>query len=154
MTHPVSLKFLDLPPMDQFCLVVPDLDGALALYEPLFGPFMVLRNGPFDSVYRGQPARVELAVAFGRAGDIEVELVEWISGNTPHRDFLQQGRQGVQHIRYQVDDINEWVEKLLPLGYTPVWSGSFPGSDYGPGMSWCYLEREADPLMLEFVRSG
>lgn len=152
MTPDPSLQALGLPPMDQFCLVVPDLDAALAQYGPLFGPFLVLRNGPFDSMYRGHPARVELAVAFGRAGDIEVELVEWISGDTPHRDFLQQGRQGVQHIRYRVDDIDAWVERLRPLGYVPVWSGSFPGTLDTPAISWCYLERSGDPLMIEFVR--
>lgn len=153
MTPTASLQSLGLPPIDQICLVVPDLKAALALYEPLFGPFLVMENGPFDSFYRGQPARVDMAVAFGKTGNLEVEIVQWISGPTPHRDFIQQGRQGVQHLRYQVEDIDAWVEKVRSLGYTPVWSGSFPGSDYGPGISWCYVEREGDPLMLEFVCS-
>ena len=36
---------LGLPPADQICLVVRDLQAAVALFEPLFGPFTVLDNG-------------------------------------------------------------------------------------------------------------
>ena len=96
---------LGLPPDDQICLVVRDLQAAVALYEPLFGPFTVLDNGPFESVYRGERVMVELLCAFGRTGALEIELIEWRSGPTPHRDFIQGGREGVQHIRYVIEDL-------------------------------------------------
>ena len=152
MKSTAPLQSLGLPPIDQICLVVRDLGAALVRYEPLFGPFVVFDNGPFDSIYRGRPTRVELAVAFGRSGELEIELVQWRAGDTPHRDFIEQGREGVQHIRYKVNDIDEWVVKCRPLGYEPVWSGCYPGSDGSPALTWCYLERPADPLMIEFVR--
>lgn len=146
---------LGLPPADQICLVVRDLGAAVAMYEPLFGPFTVLdNNGPFESVYRGERVMVELLCAFGRTGALEIELVEWRSGPTPHRDFIQGGREGVQHIRYVIDDLDGWIARAAAIGYRPVWSGSFPVSEAAPSLSWCYLERAGDPLMIEFVQWG
>lgn len=145
---------LGLPAADQICLVVPDLQAALALYEPLFGPFTVLDNGPFESVYRGERVMTDLPCAFGRSGALEIELVAWRSGPSPHRDFLQSGREGVQHIRYVVDDLDHWILRAATIGFHPVWSGSYPASPAGPSLSWCYLERDGDPLMIEFVRFG
>lgn len=145
---------LGLPPVDQICLIVRDLDAALALYEPFFGPFIVMRNGPFPCVYRGEAAVTELAVAFGRSGALEIELVEWISGPSPHRDFIAAGREGVQHVRHVVDSIGEWTERLATLGHAPVWSGNYPASDAAPPIAWCYFERPGDPLMIELVEFG
>ena len=39
---PAALAQIGLPPADQICFVVKDLAAAVALYEPLFGPFTVL----------------------------------------------------------------------------------------------------------------
>ena len=143
-----------LPPADQICLVVRDLDAALALYEPLFGPFTVLDNGPFESVYRGEREMVDLPCAFGRSGGLEVEIVAPRSGRSPHRDFLDAGREGVQHIRFVIDDLEAWIGKAAAIGYRPVWSGSYPASPAAPPLGWCYLERDGDPLMIEFVQFG
>ena len=37
---------LDLPDLNQVGFVVRDLAAALALYEPLFGPFVTMDPGP------------------------------------------------------------------------------------------------------------
>jgi len=116
-------------------------------YEPLFGPFVILDNGPFDAVYHGRPERAELIVAFGRSGPLEIELVEWVAGATPHRDFIRSGREGLQHLRFPVASIHPWVETTAALGYEPVWSGRYLEHD----IEWCYLARPGDPLMIEFV---
>ena len=39
---------LDLGTPDQVGFVVRDMDAALALYEPLFGPFNLMDTGPLD----------------------------------------------------------------------------------------------------------
>lgn len=152
MNAQAALQSLGLPPIDQIGFVVKDLKEALARYEPLFGPFVVPEYGPFDSTYRGRPTRVHLVAAFGRTGDVEIELIEWRSGDTPHRDFIAQGREGVHHLRYRVADIAAWAEKCRPLGYESVWSGSIPAAHGVPAISWCYLERPGDLLMIEFIQ--
>lgn len=143
-----------LPPADQICLVVRDLAAAVRMYEPLFGPFTVLDSGPFESEHRGQRVTVDLPCAFGRSGDLEIEIVAPRRGPTPHTEFLEAGREGVQHIRYVIDDLDAWIARAAGAGYRPVWLGSYPASPAAPPLRWCYLERDGDPLMIEFVQFG
>lgn len=139
-----------LPPIDQVGLVVRSVKTAVAAYEPLFGPFVILDNGPFDAVYRNKPERAHLIVAFGRSGSLEIELVEWVDGPTPHRDFIQSGREGLQHLRFKVPTVAPWVRQAATLGYEPVWTGTYADHQ----IEWAYLERRGDPLMIEFLSAG
>lgn len=154
MTTPDALALQGLPPADQICLVVRDLQAALQLYEPLFGPFTVLDSGPFESVHRGERVMADLPCAFGRSGALEIEIVAPRRGPTPHTEFLDAGREGVQHIRYAVEGLESWIGKAAALGYRPVWTGSYPRSAAAPAIRWCYLERAGDPLMVEFAQFG
>ncbi|MFM7274080.1 MAG: VOC family protein [Gammaproteobacteria bacterium] len=154
MNAPGAMALQGLPPADQICLVVRDLQAALRLYEPLFGPFTVLDSGPFESVHRGERVMADLPCAFGRSGALEIEIVAPRHGPTPHTEFLDAGREGVQHIRYAVEDLDTWIAKAAAIGYGPVWTGSYPASPASPPIRWCYLEREGDPLMVEFVQFG
>lgn len=154
MNTPASAPLAGLPPFDQICLVVPDMKAALALYEPLFGPFVVLANGPYESVCRGAKAMVDMVVAFGRSGDIEIELVQPLSGPLPHREFLDAGRTGIQHLRHTVDDLQGWQLRLEALGYAEVWAGSYPATPDTRAIRWVYLERPGDPVLVELVEFG
>lgn len=149
-----ELGQIGLPPADQICFVVRDLAAALALYAPLFGPFTVLDSGPFESVHRGERVMCDLPCAFGRSGALEIEIVAPRTGPTPHTEFLAAGREGVQHIRFVVDALDPWIARVATLGYRPVWTGSYPASPAAPPIRWCYLERDADPLMIELVQFG
>lgn len=151
MNPPPSSPLAGLPPFDQLCLVVPDIKTALARYEPLFGPFTVLENGPYESVCRGKKAMVDMIVAFGRSGAVEIELVQPLAGPLPHREFLDAGRTGIHHLRYSVTDLRDWQRKLEEAGYREVWSGSYPETPDTRAIRWVYLERADDPLLLELV---
>jgi hypothetical protein len=120
---------------------------SVELYEPLFGPFVVIDNGPFDAVYRGRPEKADLIVAFGRSGPLEIELIEWRSGATPHRDFIAAGLEGLHHLRFPVETLAPWVERAQAAGYEPVWSGEYARYD----IRWSYLCRANDPVTIEFV---
>ncbi len=138
----------DLPQPDQIGFVVKDLNRAIALYEPLFGPFTVPDFSGQTASYRGaEPTPFELKFAFGRAGDIEIELIEWIEGATPHRDFIQRGGEGMHHLRYRIDDLDVWLGRVRGLGYEEVWSAR-----PAPGIGYAYCERAGDPLVLEFLQ--
>lgn len=139
------LKDLGLPPIDQIGFVVRDLDAAIAQYDALFGPFKKMEPGIYHASYRGQPkSPYDLRLAFGRTGDVEVELIQWVSGDTPHRDFIQAGREGMHHLRFRVDRADPWVEKLKAIGYEPVWQDRM-----NPEICYVYCERKGDPLIVE-----
>jgi methylmalonyl-CoA/ethylmalonyl-CoA epimerase len=138
---------LNLPPIDQIGFVVKDLAQAIKAYEPLFGPFTTMDPGEMVFDYRGVPTASEIRLAFGRSGDVEIELIEWVSGGTPHKEFLDAGREGMQHVRFIVDDIDLSIAQAKLLDYHAIWYKCF-----SPGLAAAYLERISDPLVIEFFQ--
>ncbi len=138
---------LDLPPIDQVGFVVRDLDQAIAAYAPLFGPFERMAPGPMDWDYRGRNEVSELELAFGRSGDLEIELIQWISGGTPHKEFVDAGREGMHHLRFIVDNVEQCIDAAAAFGYVSIWYKRF-----SPEQAAAYLERAGDPLLIEFYQ--
>ena len=140
--------FPDLPQPDQIGFVVKDLGRAIALYDPLFGPFTQPDFGPQSASYRGaEPTPYQLKYAFGSANGLEIELIEWIEGDTPHRDFIERGGEGMHHIRYRIEDLDLWLGRVAALGYEAVWTARI-SSEIG----YAYCERAGDPLVVEFLQ--
>jgi len=139
---------LDLPPVDQVGFVVKDINAAIALYEPAFGPFTEMDAPDMEWDYRGQPEMSSLKLAFGKSGDVEIELIQWVSGKTPHKEFLDAGREGMHHLRFLVDNLEEKIEEARAHGYEAIWTKRF-----GEGLAAAYLEREGDPLIIEFFEN-
>jgi len=139
---------LDLPDLNQVGFVVRDMDQALALYEPMFGPFSRMDPGPMTYEYRGVQEECTMRLAFGKSGDVEIELIEWVSGGCPHKEFLDAGREGMHHLRFIVDDLDTHVAAARSVGYEAVW-----GKRYGEGLAVAYLERAGDPLVIEFFEN-
>ena len=141
-------KLLDLPPCCQVGFVYPKLEDALAQYEPIFGPFQVVDYGVMEGAYfRGQlaPYRLKLAVAY--TGELELELIEWVSGDTPHREFLAKGRTGMHHLSFHVPDLDAVVAQAKQLGFEPIWYHSMSDE-----IKYTYLERPSDPVLIELTQ--
>jgi methylmalonyl-CoA/ethylmalonyl-CoA epimerase len=141
-------KQLDLPDLNQVGFVVRNMEQALALYEPLFGPFSTMDPGPMTYDYRGEQEECEMRLAFGKSGDVEIELIEWVSGGCPHKEFLDTGREGMHHLRFIVENLETAVAEAVEVGYESIW-----GKRYGEGLAVAYLERASDPLVIEFFEN-
>jgi len=130
---PESLEHLGLPQIDQVGFVVKSLEDAKARYGALFGPFTEMDGSVEAAEYRGEIADAHLGILFGKSGELEME-------------FIELGREGMHHIRYRVDNADEWIAKLAPHGYKPIWYKQFAADTV-----FAYLEREGDPLLVEFL---
>jgi catechol 2,3-dioxygenase-like lactoylglutathione lyase family enzyme len=146
-TH--ALRELTLPPVDQIGFVVKDIASAIERYTPLFGDFTLMDAADMEWDYRGTPEVSSIKVAFARSGDLEIELIEWVSGKTPHKEFLDAGHEGMHHLRFSVDDIEEKVKHAETCGYQQIWYKRF-----AQGLASAYLEREGDPLIIEFFENN
>ncbi len=138
---------LDLPPADQIGFVVKNLEESMAKYEPLFGPFKTMEGSVEDAFYRGEDKDAQLKIAFGYSGDLEIELIEWISGYSPHREFIESGREGMHHIRFRVDDCDTYADRAKGLGYETIWY-----KEIMDNVKFAYMERDNDPLIIEFLQ--
>ena len=141
------LEGLGLPPIDQVGFVVRDLGETEKRYEPLFGPFTWMDGSIEGATYRGREADVKLDIMFGHSGDLEIEFIEWKAGESPHREFIEAGREGMHHLRYRVEDADGTIEKLVGVGYEVIWYKVF-----SPEITFAYLEREGDALVVEVLQ--
>ena len=135
MRNALALE-LGLPPIDQVGYVVHDLDRALETFEPLFGSFSVMESDLKGTLYRGKKADVKLRMGFGKSGPLEIELIEVVSGESPHREILEKHGEGVHHIRFRVDDLEAPLAKLRDLGFSIIWQHEIPEVP----ARWAYLE--------------
>jgi hypothetical protein len=141
------LANLGLPPIDQIGFVVKSIDAAEERYAAMFGPWTRMDGSVQAANYRGRIADVKLEILFGRSGELEIEFIEWQSGESPHREFIEQGREGIHHLRYRVDDTDRWIERIAAVGYEPIWYKQFSDD-----IVFAYLERKDDPLLVEFLQ--
>jgi methylmalonyl-CoA/ethylmalonyl-CoA epimerase len=119
---------LGLPPIYQVGYVVHDVDATVAAMNPIFGPFDVFESD--ESVeFRGVPTPVHLKIAIGHSGAMEVEFIEVISGDSPHREWLDQHGECVMHVAFKVTDVDAELARLADHGYETVWRGGIPEMD-------------------------
>jgi catechol 2,3-dioxygenase-like lactoylglutathione lyase family enzyme len=139
---------LELGRIDQVGFVVADLDAACARYAALFGPWQRAESPLRGVLYRGTPTDVHLRLAFGHAGELEMEFIGVVSGASPHSEFLAAGREGIHHVRYPVADLAAALATLEPEGFVPIWSHAI-----GP-YKWAYCEHaRRDGILLELLES-
>lgn len=142
--EPRAMRF---PPIDQVAYVVPDLDTALRQYEALFGPWQVMTTRVDDADFRGNLHSCELKIAYGKSGALEIEFIQPLSGESPQREFIQQGGNGLHHVRYRTDDIERSIAEARALGFVPVWFKRLNAE-----IAFCYLENAQDRSMIEFLQ--
>jgi methylmalonyl-CoA/ethylmalonyl-CoA epimerase len=134
-------------------VVVRDMDKAIARLTALgIGSFQA-RILPPDAreTYRGRPffPAERVAIQITRIGNIELELIQPISGESPHQEFLDQKGEGIQHLGFIVEDLEEDVNRLTTTGSTVMLTSRFKG---GGGVA--YLDLEAAGLIVELVQPG
>ncbi len=93
--------------IDHIGIAVQNIDEALKVYADALG----LHVAQTDKE-EGQKS----IVAFLPAGESEVELVEPIGQDGPVARFLQKRGEGIHHICFEVDDIDEALARLKALG--------------------------------------
>lgn len=147
MTRDPALETLDLPPIDQIGFVVKNLDAWVRQFGPVFGPFTFMDGAVEGADFRGRSEDVRLKLAFGSSGDLEIELIEWQEGASPHSEFIQSGGEGLHHLRYRVTDADAWIKKLATVGYTPFWYKRWSADTV-----FAYLENPDFPLCLELLQ--
>jgi catechol 2,3-dioxygenase-like lactoylglutathione lyase family enzyme len=109
------------------CIVVPELDNAVAYYESLgIGPW---QNFPsldaFTHDLVGVPAEdfLLLRYAYADLGNVQLQLCEPAEGDTPQWRFLSSHGQGVFHLGFSVPDVNAAEAQGAMLGLAPLIHG-------------------------------
>jgi methylmalonyl-CoA/ethylmalonyl-CoA epimerase len=92
-------------------LAVRDLNAAVRLYEEVFGVRVEHRE-------RSESEQMEAATF--RIGDVQIELMQPTSEDSPVGRFLARRGEGVHHIAYRVDDLAEALARARAAGLETV----------------------------------
>jgi hypothetical protein len=141
----------------QIGMVVKDLDAAVEGFYRTAGiaPWRIVTTGapPLTCLYHGRPAEYQIKLATAQSGSIQLELIQYLSGDTIHRDFLEEGRTGLEHMGIFVPDLEAALPPYLDQGIGILQTGMGMGVN-GDG---CYAYLDTEPIfgtILELIQSA
>jgi methylmalonyl-CoA/ethylmalonyl-CoA epimerase len=135
----------------QVGVVVKDLDQTIERLAALgVGPFTP-KNPPPDvkEDFRGKPFIPREAVDIKAAwlGNVELELIQPLKGDSPHKEYLDQKGEGIQHLAFAVSDLSKEVNKLTERGCEVLLRS--PRKD-GGGIA--YVDLKVGGIIVELVQ--
>jgi len=133
----------------QVGLVVRDMDKTVARLTSLgIGPFEPKILPPDRKEwFRDKIMDANLVIEAAMMGDIELELIQPVAGESPHQEFLDAKGEGIQHIACEVEDLDKAVDRLTKQGVTVLLRARFPR-----GRGVAYLDLDAGGLIVELVQ--
>ena len=119
--------------VSQVAYVVEDMDRALKYWIEVInaGPFFVFEHALLENQrYRGGPSDVEVTLAVGNSGDIQIELI-YCENDAPsvYKEFRDAGKSGVHHIGLMPEDYTKTIELYRSLDFEPAFECSIGGTD-------------------------
>lgn len=93
--------------VDHIGIAVKNLEESIAFYRDILG-LEVQGTETVDEQ--------KVKVAFLPVGDSEIELLESTSEDGPIAKFIEKNGEGIQHIAFKVDDIEESIAYMLSKG--------------------------------------
>ncbi len=135
----------------QAAYVVPDIEAAAQAWARLgVGPFLHIPSQA-DVTYRGDPAHLNLTLAFGQAGDLQIELIQQHDdAPSVYRDLYPAEEGGHHHYAVFATDYDADLAALNAAGFETVMALSMPG---GARIAYADL-RPKLPFMLELFEEG
>ena len=128
------------PYLCQQAYVVTDLQAAKESMRTSFGCtryFEFESTTPWEinnSDGSSRTVQCDLGLAFGRSGNMMIELMQPLRGEGVHFDHLARRGPGAHHHGYFVDDYDGLRDFAIENGYPPVMSGVMSSSRF------CYLD--------------
>lgn len=96
----------------QTAYVVEDLEAAEKWFGRILGvPIWARSEIELGETcqYRGQTADSAMLISLGFAGEVQIELIQPIRGESIYTEFLAEGRSGLHHIAFVVPNYDEVV---------------------------------------------
>jgi hypothetical protein len=141
----------------QLGFVVPNIEAAVAHWASIgVGPFFLLDHIQFGRChFRGKPLEIDLSVAVGQWGSVQVELIHQHC-DTPsiYTTFDGSARGGLQHMGVMTDSVADSLTRLAERKVEPVQAG-----ETANGIRFAYVNTDALPGahpggMIELIERG
>ena len=149
MTADQLKQQLELPPVSQIGVVVEDLERAASFLESNFGlgPFRVEELEAPNVWDRGVEKHIAARLGFAMMGQVELELIHIVKGDSVHLEFLREHGEGIHHLGFRVDDFVAKLEQAKAMGFEVLQTGPV-------GRFYAYLDtRREGGLIFELIES-
>ncbi|WP_026564111.1 VOC family protein [Bacillus sp. UNC41MFS5] len=116
--------------VEQLAIVVRDLDAAAEAYCKLLGVERppVIQSGPSELtqvIFEGKPTEADSKYMFINTPLLQLELIEPGDSPSTWKKHLETYGEGVHHISFVVEDMEEKVRLLEDMGYPVIQRGNF-----------------------------
>jgi len=141
-----------LGPIMQNAYVPRDFDRALAFWTETVGvgPFFLMDHIDFQHLtYRGEPSDIDMSVAIGYWGDLQIELIKQHNGAASiYKTWIDEGQSGLHHVCLLTPDMARARQVCEAAGATMLQEGSLAG-----GGEFFYVDTGGGPgTMVEVVK--
>jgi hypothetical protein len=117
----------------QLAYVVHDLDAALDYWTKVVkaGPFFVAEHCALrDQRYFGRPSAVDLNIALGNSGALQIELIQQLNDEpSVYQEFLASGRVGVHHFGLMPVDYAATCAEYRARGHAAAFQCTVGGAE-------------------------
>ena len=151
----IDIEKLPISKIQHIGIVVRDANKAVEFCETLgIGPWKPLKEiRVIERIYKGKPANdIKLEVRFTQWGLIQVEFLQPGGGPSPWQEFLETNGEGLQHVAFSMNDLNELnkeVSELEKKGLQVIYQAKF---DNGGGAAYVDARKEIG-LVFELFTS-
>jgi len=115
----------------QLGYVYKDVEKQAKIMEKVWGmpKFAVIPNNENEVIYRGKKSIYTTTIAMSRYWGKQIELIQPVSGEGIHQEFLDNGNEGFQHISCMVEEVDPYIELFKKHGIEAVFIGQI-GKQY------------------------
>jgi hypothetical protein len=125
--------------------VVRDIRGAMEHWVRVLGvgPWFYIDRVKMDYFRnRGRDSNAEVSIALANSGDLQIELIQQRNdAPSMYKDFLDAGREGLQHMSYWTTEYQALYDRAVALGYKVGQEGQI-GGEQG---RFAYFDTELHP---------
>ncbi len=154
MTEKEIKEALNLGKIGQVGFVVRDLQKTIKNYEEGFGigPFVTIEFKPEKSYIKDRKPNINLKIGIAQlTPELSLELIEVVSGEPYHKDFLEKHGEGVQHLGFFTDDYDGVLKRAEKIGVPVLMSAEtdVPGMGHVRGAYLDTLEKTG--ILFEII---
>ena len=102
--------------VDQIGIVVKDMEATMKFYEKMF------RIEPFPTV-ESDINSAKLKIGFFQLGEVQIELIQVLQGETIHSRFLEKKGEGLHHFKEWAEDCQAAIKEYEKKGFKVIQSG-------------------------------
>jgi len=111
-----------LPSLHHIGVAVKSVEKGIEYYSSNFnvGPFGIIESSRTGALIRGKLGNYKIKQAFAQMGFTLIELNEVVEGRTIQSEFLEKNGEGIHHLGFLVDDLDDEVTKYTRMGFTVI----------------------------------